>query len=136
MKKYVAIASIILVVGLALAIGWKEVYFSSEGFDFTFKNQTESETPVLFLSYKGTDGDIKIHPISPGGNSNVHINPLNISGESDMTLYYKDQKGQVHKETAIGYFEKGYFGTITVTAKSIDSTGKIEFEFTEKMFNF
>lgn len=136
MRKYVAIASIILVVGLAFAIGWKEVYLDSEGFDFTFKNETESETPELFLSYKGSDGDIRIQPISPGGNSNLYVNPLNLAGESEMTLYYKDQEGQVHKETAIGYFEKGYFGTITVTAKSIDSTGKIDFEFKENMFNF
>jgi len=136
MKKYIAIACMTLLMGVVIAFGVKEIYLEREGFKITFQNETETETPDLFLSYKGSDGDIQLRPISPGNNTSIHIKPLNVVGENSMTLFYKDEDGKIHKEKAISYFEKGYFGTITVIAKSIDSKGIIDFEFKEDMFNF
>ncbi|KKI88653.1 hypothetical protein WQ54_31065 [Bacillus sp. SA1-12] len=51
--------------------------------------------------------------------------------EAALKLEYKDNKGNLHTEYVIGYFEKGYSGDATVNIKSIDANGKLEIEIKE-----
>jgi hypothetical protein len=43
-------------------------------------------------------------------------------------LEYKDNKGNLHTEYVIGYFEKGYSGKAVINIKSADENGKLEVE--------
>jgi hypothetical protein len=43
-------------------------------------------------------------------------------------LEYKDNKGDLHTEYVIGYFEKGYSAKAVINIKSIDENGKLDAE--------
>lgn len=51
-----------------------------------------------------------------------------------MTLYYKDKRGTIHKETVFGYFEQGYYGEAHITLGEINEEGIISVDIEEEMF--
>lgn len=50
-----------------------------------------------------------------------------------MVIYYKDKRGYVQKNTLIGYFEKGYTGSVKVNINSQDENGLIIMQVQEKV---
>lgn len=51
-----------------------------------------------------------------------------------MILYYKDNKGKIHKEAVLGYFEPGYCRQVIITFEEINEEGLITVKIVEKMF--
>lgn len=83
------------------------------------------------MTYNNIKSDIKITSIASHNDYKLNVNPTEDVGESSMILQYKDNKGKLHKEIVIGYFEGGYSGKILITIKSVDKDGKLNLKIKE-----
>ena len=83
------------------------------------------------MTYDNIKSDLKIPKITSHNDYKLNVNPSKDVGESSMRLQYKDNKGKLHTETVIGYFEGGYSGNIVITIKSVDDDGKLNFKIRE-----
>ncbi|MET3194110.1 hypothetical protein [Bacillus sp. OAE603] len=127
MKKILVVITI-MIIGL---VGIKGYDLIHGGFEIKIKNQTNKELSGLYLTYDNIKSDIKIPLIDLNKDYKLNVNPSKDIGESSMKLHYKDNKGKLHKETVIGYFEGGYSGDILIKIKSIDADGKLKFNIKE-----
>ncbi|ODG91060.1 MULTISPECIES: hypothetical protein [Bacillaceae] len=127
MKKILVVIAI-LITGIVGIIGY--VHFQS-GFDIKIKNQTNKDVTGIYLTYDHVKTDLKIPTIASHKDYKLNINPSKDVGESTMELHYKDNKGKLHTESVIGYFEGGYSGNILITIKSVDEDGKLKFKVKE-----
>ncbi len=127
MKKILVVLAI-LITGIVGIIGY---FLFQSGFDIKIKNQTNRDVTGINLTYDNFKTDIKIPTIASHKDYKLNINPSKDVGESAMEIQYKDNKGKLHTETVIGYFEGGYSGNIFITIKSIDEDGKLKFRIKE-----
>ncbi|WP_129689010.1 hypothetical protein [Gottfriedia acidiceleris] len=127
MKKILVVIAI-LITGI---VGIKGYFLFQSGFDIKIKNLTNKEVTGIYLTYDNRKSDIKIPKIASQNDYKLNVNPSKDVGESSMRLQYKDNKGKLHTETVIGYFEGGYSGNILITIKSIDEDGKLKFKIKE-----
>lgn len=72
--------------------------------------------------------------VGAGEKITINVNPKEKFSENSMILYYKDNRGKIHKETVFRYFEQGYFGQVIIMCEEIDEEGLITMEIVEKMF--
>lgn len=128
MKKILAVMAV-MVVGIA---GFAGYILAKEGLDIEVKNQTNKEISGIYLTYDNIKSDIKIPSIPSGEKYTLNVNPKEDSNEefdeATLKLEYKDNKGNLHTEYVIGYFEKGYSGRAVINIKSADENGKLEVE--------
>ncbi|MGG0174672.1 hypothetical protein [Gottfriedia acidiceleris] len=127
MKKILVVIAI-LITGIVGIIGY---FLFQSGFDIKIKNQTNRDVTGIYLTYDHFKTDIKIPTIASHKDYKLNINPSKDVGESTMELQYKDNKGKLHTESVIGYFEGGYSGNILITIKSVDEDGKLKFKIKE-----
>ncbi|MEH7452639.1 hypothetical protein [Gottfriedia acidiceleris] len=127
MKKILVIIAI-LITGI---VGIKVYFLFHSGFDIKIKNQTNINVTGIYLTYDHFKNDIKIPTIASHKDYKLNINPSKDVGESTMELQYKDNKGKLHTESVIGYFEGGYSGNILITIKSVDDDGKLKIKIKE-----
>ncbi|MET3195653.1 hypothetical protein [Bacillus sp. OAE603] len=127
MKKNLVIVAI-LITGI---VGVKGYDLINGGFDIKIKNQSNIDITGLYLTYDNIKSDIKIPSIASHKDYNLDVNPTKDVGESSMVLQYKDNKGELHTKTVIGYFEGGYSGKILITIKSVDEDGKLNLKIKE-----
>ncbi|MEH7464356.1 hypothetical protein V7166_20505 [Bacillus thuringiensis] len=131
MKKFLVVITV-MVIGIVGLVGY---VLAQDGFDIKVKNQTNKEVSGLYLTYDNIKSDIKIPLIASGEIYKLNVNPTENSDkdfdEGAMKLQYKDNKGILHTEYVIGYFEKGYSGNAVITIKSIDDNGKLDIEIKE-----
>lgn len=127
MKKI--IISIVLIIG---ALGLAAFILVQDGFDIKVENETNKEISGLYLTYDNIKSHIEIPSIASGEKYTLNVNPNENSNddfdEAALKLEYKDNKGNLHTEYVIGYFEKGYSGNALINIKSTDENGKIEVE--------
>jgi hypothetical protein len=121
MKK-ILVAIAILITGVVFI---KSFYLINGGFDIKIENQTKLDVIGLYLTYDNIKSDINIPSIAAHKAYKLNVNPTEDVGESSMILHYKDNNGNLHTETVIGYFEGGYSGKILITIKSVDEVGKL-----------
>lgn len=128
MKKII-VSIIVLIIG---ALGFVTIRLAQEGFDIRVENETNKEVSGLYLTYDNIKSDINIPSIASGEKYTLNVNQNEDSNndfsEAALKLEYKDNKGNLHTEYLIGYFEKGYTGKAVVNIKSIDENGKLEVE--------
>jgi len=127
MKKILVVITI-MIIGLVGIKGYDLIHV---GFEIKIINQTNKELSGLYLTYDNIKSDIKIPLIDLNKDYKLNVNPSEDIGESSMKLHYKDNKGKLHTETVIGYFEGGYSGDILIKIKSIDADGKLKFNIKE-----
>jgi hypothetical protein len=128
MKKII-VSIIVVIIG---ALGFATLKLAQDGFDIRVENETNKEVSGLYLTYDNIKSDIKIPSIAPGGKFTLNVNPNDDSNddfsEAALKVEYKDNKGNLHTEYVIGYFEKGYSGKSVINIKSVDKDGKLEVE--------
>ncbi|MFF3021765.1 hypothetical protein ACFVRR_03765 [Gottfriedia sp. NPDC057948] len=127
MKKILVVIAI-LIMGI---VGIKGYFLFRSGFDIKIKNQTNINVTGIYLTYDHFKTDIRIPKIASHKDYKLNINPSKDVGESTMELQYKDNKGNLHTESVIGYFEGGYSGNILITIKSVDEDGKLKIKIKE-----
>jgi hypothetical protein len=128
MKKII-VSIIVLIIG---ALGFASYKLGQDGFDITVENKTNKEVSGLYLTYENIKSNIKIPFLALGDKYTINVNPNEESNddfsEAALKLEYKDNKGDLHTEYVIGYFEKGYSGKAVINIKSVDESGKLEAE--------
>jgi hypothetical protein len=128
MKKII-VSIIVVIIG---ALGFATLKLAQDGFDIRVENETNKEVSGLYLTYDNIKSDIKIPSIAPGEKFTLNVNPNDDSNddfsEAALKVEYKDNKGNLHTEYVIGYFEKGYSGKSVINIKSVDKDGKLEVE--------
>lgn len=128
MKKII-VSIIVLIIG---ALCFVTIRIAQEGFDIRVENETNKEVSGLYLTYDNIKSDINIPSIASGEKYTLNVNQNEDSNndfsEAALKLEYEDDKGNLHTEYLIGYFEKGYTGKAVVNIKSIDENGKLEVE--------
>lgn len=131
MRKLLVVATV-MIAGIVGLVGY---IFMQDGFDIKVKNQTSKEVSGLYLTYNNIKSDIKIPLIASGKEYKLNVKLTEDSNkdfnEGAMKLQYKDNKGELHTESVIGYFEKGYSGDAVITIKSVDESGKLDIEIKE-----
>ncbi|MEH7400029.1 hypothetical protein V7148_03470 [Gottfriedia acidiceleris] len=127
MKKILVIIAI-LITGF---VGIKGYFLFQSGFDIKIKNQTNKNVTGIYLTYDHFKTDIKIPTIASHKDYKLNIKPSKDVGESTMELQYKDNKGKLHTESVIGYFEGDYSGNILITIKSVYEDGKLKIKIKE-----
>lgn len=129
MKKILASIIVVMIMG---ALGFATYKLAKEGFDITVENETNKEVTGLYLTYDNIKKVIKIPSIASGEKYPLNVNPSEDSNnnfsEDALKLEYKDNRGNLHTEYVIGYFEKGYSGQAVIKIKSIDEKGKLKLE--------
>lgn len=112
------------------ALGFATYKLAKEGFDITVENETNKEVTGLYLTYDNIKKVIKIPSIVSGEKYTLNVNPSedNNFSEAALKLEYIDNRGNLHTEYVIGYFEKGYSGQAVIKIKSIDEKGKLKLE--------
>ncbi|WP_246140914.1 hypothetical protein [Bacillus marasmi] len=132
MKKILAVM-VVIVVGI---VGFSGYILAKEGLEIEVKNQTNKEISGLYFTYDKIKSNIKIPSIASGKKYTLNINPNENSNddfnEAALKLEYRDNKGQLHTEHVIGYFEKGYTGEAVITIKSEDKNGKLYIDVTDQ----
>lgn len=126
MKKIIWL--LMLLMGLGMLT---KILIEPAGFNITIKNETGMEISGLYLTYNEIRKDIEIPAILPGKKNKIEVRPQEEFGENSMTMYYFDADGVRQEETVIGYFEKGYYGEVMITLKSVNQQGVIEMEMKE-----
>ncbi|MFS0824353.1 hypothetical protein [Bacillus sp. 1P02SD] len=120
---------IVVIIG---ALGFATFKLAQDGFDITVENNTKKEVSGLYLTYDDIKSDIKIPSVPSGEKYTINVDPNEDSNnnfsEAALKLEYKDNKGKLHTEYVIGYFEKGYSGKADINIKSIDENGKLKVE--------
>jgi hypothetical protein len=129
MKRVLAVIFLVCI----LSIGGFVIFREQAGFDITIKNQTDKNISDLKITYQNITADIEIPPLSPKEEYKLRITPTEDFGENSMKLFYKDDKGRMHTETVIGYFEQGYSGNAKITLNSINKNGVIEMKIVEDL---
>ena len=108
MKKII-VSIIVVIIG---ALGFATLKLAQDGFDIRVENETNKEVSGLYLTYDNIKSDIKIPSIARGEKYTLNVNPNEDSNddfsEAALKVEYKDNKGNLHTEYVIGYFEKGY----------------------------
>jgi hypothetical protein len=128
MKKII-VSIIVLIIG---ALGFASYKLGQDGFDIRVENKTNKEVSGLYLTYENIKSNIKIPSLASGDKYTINVNQNEESNddfsEAALKLEYKDNKGDLHTEYVIGYFEKGYSGKAVINIKSVDESGKLEAE--------
>jgi hypothetical protein len=128
MKKII-VSIIVVIIG---AFGFATFKQARDGFDIRLENETDKEVSGLYLTYDNIKSDIKIPSIASDEKYTINVNPIEDSNddfsEAALKLQYKDNKGNLHIEYVIGYFEKGYSGESVINIKSVDEKGELEVE--------
>ena len=127
---------VILIVLLFVIFGFISfIVFSNKqiGFDIEIKNNTSESISGLGITYTGIGKDIELPEVKAGERYKLNIDPSEDFSENSMIIYYKDKRGYTHKNTLIGYFEKGNKGKATVNMISQDKNGLIMMQIEEKV---
>lgn len=126
---------ITLLVLIIVTLGFATVKLAQDGFDIRVENETDEKVSDLYITYDNIKSDIKMPSIEPGKAYKLHVNPKENSNdefdEAALLLEYEDNKGNLHTEYIIGYFEKGYSGKAVVNITSVDEKGKLDVEIKE-----
>lgn len=105
----------------------------SSAITITITNQSEHQLDAMEISYFYNKEEIVIPSLEPKETYQVKIAPRETFSESSIKLLYRDKNGKQLEETIVGYFEKGYSGSADVTAKNIQSSGKMTFDTEEDL---
>lgn len=128
MKKII-VSIIVVIIG---SVGFATFRLVQDEFDIRVANETNKEVSGLYLTYDNIKSDIKIPSIVSGEKYVLNVNQNEVSNndfsEDALKLEYKDNKGNLHTEYLIGYFEKGYTGKAVINIKSVDENGKLDVE--------
>jgi hypothetical protein len=74
-------------------------------------NEGRERLRAVRLKVGGTGGREKkydLPELAPGAHARAYVQPVT---ESDISLEFTDEKGNVHVDTVMGYAEAGYCGT-------------------------
>lgn len=132
-KRNTIILIIVLLLIITGFISYKFFADKHSGFDIEIKNNTGENLSGLTITYKDIVKDISLPEIGSGKTYKININPKEDFNENSMVIYYKDKRGYVQKNTLIGYFEKGYNGSVKVNINSQDENGLIIMQVREKV---
>jgi hypothetical protein len=122
---------ILTVIGIGVSI---YSLFSTTGFDIQIVNNLDQPVSGLYITYQNITSDVPIPEIMAHSKYELNIDPSEEFGENSMLLYYFDKDGNKQEERLVGYFEKGYWGTVKVWIQSIDEDGKMELKIEENLF--
>ncbi len=96
---------------------------SGQGFDITVANRTDTNAEGLKIICSNNRKGISLPVVKAHSSVSINVNPDGDFREDSMHLYYFDKKGEKHDEVIIGYFEKGYAGTVKAEIKNIKNDG-------------
>lgn len=117
----------VLVIGIFLIAMFLTYNFSKARYiKININNNTDKEVSGLVIKSVVLDSDLKIPSILKESKYKTQIlTSKNFSkgNEGNVVMYYLDKKGNKQEIYLLGYFEKGYNGTINVNINSIDSNG-------------
>lgn len=102
------------------------VFKSYNGYKITITNDTGKPIENLEIKYASGKSIKTIEKIERDKNWKYTVNTDEIEGEDSIILIYKDNNNVEHKETLVGYLEKGYDGEISVYASKIDGNGILD----------
>jgi len=122
----------LITIALIVILAYQFIYMffgnDSKGINIFIKNETLAEISGLKIVFDNNIKDIQIPNIPTRKTYKLNINPVEEFSENSACVEYRDRLGKSHKEIAIGYFEKGYNVSTTITIMSIDSEGKMNFK--------
>ncbi|MBV4419266.1 hypothetical protein KM800_07960 [Clostridium tyrobutyricum] len=112
-----------LIIAICLIALYLIYSFFKPGVKISINNNTFKEISGLKIKSSALINDVKITNISKHGKYTIKLKLSKDFDESNMTMYYFDNKGSKHSIYLLGYFEKGYRGKIDVTLNSINTKG-------------
>ncbi|MGD6795458.1 hypothetical protein [Metabacillus indicus] len=126
MKRWLVNLTIALLLMILFVLPVRGMF--SSAITITITNQSEHQLDEMKISYFYNEEKIVIPSLEPKETYQVKIAPIENFSESSIKLLYRDKNGKQLEETIVGYFEKGYRGSADVTAKNIQSSGKVTFD--------
>lgn len=112
--KYIVSIFVIFVIVIVFFIG-NSFYEKNNSIIINFKNNSNVDIEKLELSYTGLSSNIEVPTIKGNNTFQFKVEIDKNFHEGSMKLYCTDKNNQkVEAGTIIGYFEKGYHGTVDV----------------------
>lgn len=102
------------------------VFKSYNGYKITITNDTDKPIENLEIKYASGKSIKTIEKIERDKSWKYTVNTDEINGEDSIILIYKDKSNTEHKDTLVGYLEKGYDGEISVYVSKIDGSGILD----------
>lgn len=133
MKVYLKILPVILSILFLAGYILHNITRSDATFEIKIRNNTSSAVSDLKITYDKIEKNIFIPVIPPKSSYALKISPRERFGENSMWIFYKDKKGEIHKEAIFGYFEKGYSGKALIDIENFEKNGIIQFEIKSKV---
>lgn len=124
-EKRVIILTLIITL-ICISVGIRLVFKSYNGYKITIRNNTDKPIEKLEIKYASGKSIKTIEKIEKDESWKYTVNTDEIDGEDSIILIYKDKSNTEHKETLVGYLEKGYDGESSVYASRIDGNGILD----------
>lgn len=133
MKKHFITNGTIFIGLILIVISFYKFFTIRDGFNITIFNNTNTQINGIKITYHNITKDIEIPMIEPGKKTILSINPKENFVRNQMKLKYEHSNGDKQSMVIIGYFEKGYSGSVTVKISSNDSGGFVVFDVDENI---
>lgn len=129
MNKRIKIIIWVVVVCIMIFLCFHYVFIN--GYGVTIQNHTNKTLENMEIKFQSGSTIQTIAKIEPKKSWKYTVNTEVIEGENAILLVYKDKKGNPHKETLVGYVEKGYSGRTKLIVRDVDANGiwKVEVKY-------